>query len=552
MVAAAIVALSAGDWVGLAGVLVAAAGIAVPFVWTLTRRRRQSDQAQSDQARDVHAWWERSPRPHEADRAEAVVDNDSRSPVFHANITVSSVRGGWRQKYDWPTVPPKSRVRFSVPAEAEAQAGAGAPTELRSGDHEVRLLFKDAQNRFWLREEGHLERLNPELLLWAEPRRAEMIRRQLERDFTGLYGITVRYGTGGARTGYQETVTELLDRFERAARGGTCPDVLLGPHDWVGRLAGRGLIEPLTLSERQRAAFSPDALAAMTYQGQLYGVPSTLDTVALIRNTDLAPEAPATVEELVAHGRALRADRADFRILALQVGEEGDAYHAWPLLSSAGLDLFGRHGDGSWDPGVVLPGAPEALAALRGLGDKGEQVLRQDVGDDTAMRLFLDRRTAFLVSASRALVDIAAVNDTLPAGGRLPFAVSPVPGFAGGRPGVPMVSAYGFYVHSAAPNKALARDLVGDYLARLDVAESIAGLQSRPSALMAAQDLAGLGEPVLAYTRECGRGDLMPSYPYMKEVWSALGEAERRVIGGADPARTAQSLVRAVTGHVHG
>ncbi len=36
----------------------------------------------------------------------------------------------------------------------------------------------------------------------------------------------------------------------------------------------------------------------MSYEGQLYGVPYAIENIALLRNIDLVPEAPATFEEL--------------------------------------------------------------------------------------------------------------------------------------------------------------------------------------------------------------------------------------------------------------
>ena len=42
----------------------------------------------------------------------------------------------------------------------------------------------------------------------------------------------------------------------------------------------------------QKAAFTETAIKAVTFNGQLYGVPYAMENIALIRNTDLAPEAP--------------------------------------------------------------------------------------------------------------------------------------------------------------------------------------------------------------------------------------------------------------------
>ena len=55
--------------------------------------------------------------------------------------------------------------------------------------------------------------------------------------------------------------------------------------------------------------FDPLAVKGMTFSGQLYGVPYSIENIALIRNTDLAPDCPATMEDLVAAGKQLVKDK---------------------------------------------------------------------------------------------------------------------------------------------------------------------------------------------------------------------------------------------------
>jgi arabinogalactan oligomer / maltooligosaccharide transport system substrate-binding protein len=89
-------------------------------------------------------------------------------------------------------------------------------------------------------------------------------------------------------------------------------------------------------------------------------------------------------------------------------------------------------------------------------------------------------------------------------------------------------------------NKALSRDLVGDYLAQPEIAASLSRAQRRPSAHVASSSVE---DPmVAAFAAECRRGLIMPAFPFMKEVWKAFGETERRVISGADPRRSAEAL----------
>ena len=49
-------------------------------------------------------------------------------------------------------------------------------------------------------------------------------------------------------------------------------------------------------------------------------MPYAIENIALIRNTDLAPEAPETIEELVENGQQLQEEGKTGEILCLQVG----------------------------------------------------------------------------------------------------------------------------------------------------------------------------------------------------------------------------------------
>src|SRR5699024_8562915 len=131
---------------------------------------------------------------------------------------------------------------------------------------------------------------------------------------------------------------------------------------------------------------APIAVSATTYEGQTYGVPYAVETLALYVNNDLtdAP-APATIEEMVAAARAGSAENA----LSLQVGEGGDPYHMQPLYTSGGGYLFGTDADGNLDPddlGVGKPGSVRAAEKISELGEEG--VLKTSITGENSISLF--------------------------------------------------------------------------------------------------------------------------------------------------------------------
>jgi len=320
------------------------------------------------------------------------------------------------------------------------------------------------------------------------------------------------------------------------------PDVVVGPHDWVGDLARRGLIEPLALSHRRREAFLPEAVEAMTWNGELYGVPYALDTALLLRNLDLAPEQPETFEELLASGEALRAaGRAD-EALVVQVGADGDPYYMYPLLLAAGGWIFGRDAEGRPDPtqlGVTAPETIRAFGRFRELGAQGRRVLRREIDKERATALFEAGRAPYLICASRV------VSDAREAG--LRFAVGPVPPYEGHAPVRPFVSVHGFFLTRRGRNKTIARDLAAHHLTRTRVALSLFDTQPRPPALRTALDeVVARDDTMAAFYAECRAGDLMPSLPEMRQVWTALAKAEVELVAGAETDPVVRRLAAAL------
>jgi ABC-type glycerol-3-phosphate transport system substrate-binding protein len=208
-------------------------------------------------------------------------------------------------------------------------------------------------------------------------------------------------------------------------------DLVMGAHDWIGNLVQNGAIDPLQLTDDTRAAFNQLAIKGVTYNGQVYGIPYAIENVVLFRNTDLAPEAPKTLEDLVAKGKELKAAGKVSEIMALPVGPNGDAYHMYPIYTSAGGYLFGKTADGDYDPkdlGLTKPEAARAFEKIHDLGEKGDGALKRSIAAENVTSLFTGKKTAFLLSGPWQLPDIDKSG--------VHYAISPSPGSrAARRPG---------------------------------------------------------------------------------------------------------------------
>jgi arabinogalactan oligomer/maltooligosaccharide transport system substrate-binding protein len=368
------------------------------------------------------------------------------------------------------------------------------------------------------------------LLIWADDKRAAALK-PLAAKFATDNGVSVKV----------EAISEnIVDKFVTASQAGTAPDIVVWAHDVIGKLVRNGAIDPVQLSDT--SGFDPLAVKGMTFNGQLYGIPYSVENIALFRNTDLVPDAPATMEDLVKAGKALIASGKTKETLSLQVGQKGDAYHIYPLWVSGGGSFFAATSTGDPDPKNVSVDSAGSLAAgakLAALGEKGDKVLKRSIDDKNAIPLFFNKQSPFLISGPWAVADIkkAAVN----------YDISPVPPFAGGQPAGPFIGVNGFYLASKGKNKTLAQEFATNYLTTLDVQVAMFNAEARRPALTAAVDQVKGGDPDLAKFQAASQGGtILPAIPEMGQVWGPFGVAEAALVGGSDVKSTLDSAAKAI------
>ncbi|MEU4791767.1 maltose ABC transporter substrate-binding protein [Micromonospora tulbaghiae] len=374
------------------------------------------------------------------------------------------------------------------------------------------------------------------LVIWADDKRTAALKPFAE-EFGKENGVTVEV---------QAVSKDLQTNFVTASQQGSGPDVVVGAHDWIGNLVQNGAIDPVQLPAEQKAGFNETAIKAVTFNGQVYGVPYATENVALIRNTELAPEAPKTIEDLVATGKKLKAEKKASEILCLQSGQNGDAYHIYPLYTSGGGYLFGTAANGDYDPKDLGVGKPESIAAFQKiakLGEKGEGALKRSITGENSIATFTGKKCAFLVSGPWAVADAKKAN--------IAYDISPVPGFAGGQEAQPFVGVQAFYVAAKGKNKALAQEFVTNYVTKPELAVALYKAEPRPPALTAAFDQVKGEDADLAKFSEAGKnGQVLPAIPAMAAIWDPFGKAEAAIIGGADPAKTITAAGKTIQGQI--
>jgi arabinogalactan oligomer/maltooligosaccharide transport system substrate-binding protein len=348
------------------------------------------------------------------------------------------------------------------------------------------------------------------------------------------------------RVNIQTVSKDLQTVFVTASQAGKGPDLVMGAHDWIGNLVQNGAIDPLQLTDDTRAAFNELSIKGVTYNGQVYGIPYAIENVVLFRNTDLAPEAPKSMEELVAMGRELKDSGKVSEIMALPVGPNGDPYHMYPIYTSGGGYLFGKGPEGDYDPkdlGVGKPGALKAFEKIQELGEKGDGALKRSISPDNVTSIFTGKKTAFLLSGPWQIPDIKKSG--------VKYAISPIPSFQGGDEARPFVGVQAMYVASRGRFKSLAQEFATNYFIQPEVAMALYKADQRPPPLKAAFQEVIKSDPDMAKVLEAGKnGDIMPAIPEMATVWDPLGKAQSAVIGGAPPGSTAAAAAKAISGQI--
>ena len=335
----------------------------------------------------------------------------------------------------------------------------------------------------------------------------------------------------------QKNFEDIRADFLAQVPTGEGPDITVGAHDWLGEFTANGVVAPIELGDKA-GDFIPVSVEAFTQDGQVYGLPYAIENIALIRNTELAPEAPKTFDDMIAAGEKAG---TKFPFLIQSDGDKGDPYTYYPFQTSFGAPVFEQNDDGSYRPELALGGkAGEAYATW--LGEQGEAGnLSTDISYDIAVEAFAKGRSPFVVGGPWMLEKF----------GDLDLAVDPVPA-PGGQPAQPFAGVQGFYVSAQSENALLANDFLVNSMSTPEAQTALFEAGGRPPALVEAADAAS-EDPLVAGFREVGATALpMPSIPEMGSVWSFWGVTEASIISGKadDPAAAWDKMVSDIEGSI--
>ncbi|GIH23679.1 sugar ABC transporter substrate-binding protein [Acrocarpospora phusangensis] len=366
--------------------------------------------------------------------------------------------------------------------------------------------------------DGPVKRAQADLVIWADDTRSPIIQK-IAQKFATEKGVQVAV--------QQLEFGDIRDNLVTAGQAGEGPDVVIGAHDWLGKLVTNGAVAPIELGDKT-SQFKEVALKALSYDGQLYGLPYAIENIALFRNVALAPEAPKDWNALMDNALKLVKEKKATVPLGLQVGPEGDPYHFYPVHTSFGSGIFATKPDGSYDPSQLLiddAGGLEFAKALESWSKK--KLLSADLTLDIAKEAFNTGKSPYMITGPWSTEDAQKAG--------IDLAVDPIPS-AGGKPAAPFVGVQGFMISANAKNKLVANDFVVNYLGTPEVMKELYDTGKRPPAMISVYDQVK-GDPIIAGFGAAGDiGQPLPSIPAMDAVWTEYGHAERDILlGKGDP-----------------
>jgi hypothetical protein len=225
------------------------------------------------------------------------------------------------------------------------------------------------------------------LTVWVDDTRSGPVKKVAET-FEADTGVTVKF--------VQTDFGKIRDDFISQVPTGQGPDIIVGAHDWLGKLVQNGVVAPIELGDKA-GDFLDVSVEAMSYEGTLYGLPYSVENIGLVRNNALVTEpTPDTFDALVEQAKAVGTEHS---VLIQQDETDGDPYHLYPLQTSFGAPVFAQDDTGAYDGSQLAMDTEQGRAFAAYVGKLGaEGVLKTTVSGDIAKEAFLQGTAPYMIT----------------------------------------------------------------------------------------------------------------------------------------------------------
>ncbi|TVP89647.1 sugar ABC transporter substrate-binding protein [Alkalibacterium sp.] len=331
--------------------------------------------------------------------------------------------------------------------------------------------------------------------------------------FTEEYDIEVEI------TPYE--MLEQLDGMSLDGPAGQGPDLFFQPHDRMGDIHLQGLALDLDLTDDQLdrlGEYNEEAVLSFSYEGEQYGIPAVVETYALFINTDIVPEAPETMDELMDIAREeTTGDQYGFMM------DAANLYFTYPFITADGGYIFAQDEDGVYDTsdiGLNTPEAVESVETIQSWFDEGLMPSGTDL--EVANSLFLDGNVGMIVNGPWAISEYReALGDSLEVAELPSQDGEPLNSFSGNK---------GWLVNYYTENDYWATELAL-FITNEESSQTYFEMAGELPAHTAVDIDDEFLAPIFAQTQNAHP---MPNIPEMSQVWEPMGDALNFVQQGED------------------
>ena len=248
------------------------------------------------------------------------------------------------------------------------------------------------------------------------------------------------------------------------------------------------------------------SLEALTYEGELYGLPLSFNVIALVCNGALVKTPPANFVELIALGRRLNATKG---IVPLLYDNRNFYYHA-PFFFGYGASLFDRDGK-------CVVDSRESIASVEfSMGLERDGIVAPRANHSAVLNLFCSGRVAMVITGPWDLERMKSCG--------IDVKVAPIPRLARGELARPFlgVKAIALTSFSRHPNEA--RAFMQHLVSTSAQSRAMEELSLLPCAIEVYESRAVDGNSD-AFLRQAKRSVAMPNGEEMAEVWQQMNWA---------------------------
>lgn len=344
------------------------------------------------------------------------------------------------------------------------------------------------------------------LVVW-ESKEERAFADEIAKQFTAKYNVPVKV----EELAPPDQVTKLT----QDGPSGLAADVILIPHDNLGKAASASLVLPNDIfGEETKANNTEASIIGSSYDGELYGYPRAAETYALFYNKSLVQEAPKSFDDVLAFSKTFT-DKSKNKYGIMW--EVGNLYFNYMFIASDGGYLFGNNGTDKEDIGLANDGAIAGLKEFVKMKD-ALPIKSGDINADIKRSLFGSGDVAMDITGPWELAGYKeALGDNL--------GIAPIP-TVNGKPAITFSGIKIFAVNSFTqyPNAAkLYANFASNKEAQLTLNKLVGSVPTNNEALLDPQIA---DDPyVSAFAAQAKSSQPMPSIPEMGNVWNPVNAA---------------------------